>query len=357
MSAPFAARLMTMTAVFVTLLASMYAASTAVAAETTSGSSITWTIAPSTPDGADGRISIRAELDPGETVSDYVTVTNFSEVAATFRVYASDGLINDAGDFDLLGPDTAPRDGGEWITPQATTDAIAAEGGSLTTTLDPQSSVTIPITISVPASATPGDHPAGVVAELVPQSDSEVEMATRVGVRVHLRVNGDIVAALSPGDVRAEWSPSWNPFAPGTVRVRYATENTGNVRLGSESTVTVSGPFGWFPSSSSATEREILAGDVAVESAEVTAWPLIYGMGVIEITPNAVGTDSIESALTTVTSDVTVWTVPWSQLVLLILITAIVLGVITARRRSKVRLQAAIDAAVAAAKAPQTTDA
>ncbi len=115
----------------------------------------------------------------------------------------------------------------------------------------------------MPADATPGDHPAGVVAApaRAEGDGSAVAFDTRVGARLHLRVAGDLAPALALTDLRATYEPSWNPFAPGALRVEYSLANEGNVRLGADTQAGVAGLFGWNASEVVApAQREVLPG-------------------------------------------------------------------------------------------------
>lgn len=311
--------------------------------------STTWTLAPATDDGADGRVSLRHEIDPGSAVDDRVELTNFSDHAATFAVYASDGLVTASGDFDLLPADVAPERGGSWIT-LSSPEAPADPDGRLTLTLDAGASAVISARIAVPASATPGDHPAGIVAQLVPDDDGAVQLASRVGVRAHLRVAGDIIPTVAPDGIRAEYVPSWNPFAPGTVRLSVDVRNEGNVRLGAHTRASIAGIWGLAGTSADDDVREILPGDGVERAIELEAWPLVFGWGELRTTPLIVGEDTVDETPTATTVPFAVWTIPWSQLVLAVLVVGAVLLVRRLRRRSAARLQAHIDAAVAAAR-------
>lgn len=312
---------------------------------------ITWAIEPATVDGPDGRISLRHVVDPGEQVEDHVTVTNFSTRAATFRVYAGDGTVADGGMFDLSSPDAEPVAGGSWITVGPVEGAAAHESGGLVLEVPAETAVTVPVQIQVPEGATPGDHPAGIVAELVSVDGAQAQLASRVGARVHLRVSGDLVVALEPTVVRAEWVPGANPFAPGLVRVTYEVANTGNVRVGSTSEVTVAGPFGLGSVTTSAEQREILPGESVLLVAEARSWPFLRSGGHVTVTPGVVGDDVVDVPLPTATVRFAVWTVPWAQLVLALVVTGVVLGAGWARRRSSARTEERIAAAVAAARA------
>jgi hypothetical protein len=325
---------------------------TAVVAHSTAAPSAgetTWTIEPASVGAPDGRVSLRHEIEPGGSAVDEVTVTNFSATPATFAVYASDGVLSAEGGFDLLPPGEEPVDGGSWITITPVDGAVPREGGGLIVTLEPQATVAMPLTIEIPDDATPGDHPAGIVAELVPEDAGSVELASRVGVRVHLRVAGDIVSALGPEAISATWMPSWNPFAPGTVEVTYAIANEGNVRLGAETDVAVAGAFGVAGAEATGEVREVLPGQRSTATVELEVWPVFFGWGEVSVTPVVVGEDEVPPTPATA-APFTVWTIPWAQLCLLALLVFGFLLIRMVRRRSAAKVQARIDAAVAEAR-------
>ncbi|MBO0919388.1 hypothetical protein J1G42_00920 [Cellulomonas sp. zg-ZUI222] len=348
-----------LTALVAALLAALLAALVAVAWPTAAAAAevaptpaqpddtVTWTVQPATAEGPDDRISLRHVLDPGASVAEHVTITNLGETTATFAVYAGDGVLSDSGYFDLPPTGTPPRDGGSWVALGTVEGAQAQEDGTLLVSLDAGAAVTVPLTITVPADARPGDHPAGVVAELVAGDD--LRLAARNGVRLHLRVTGDIEAGLAPTDVTTRWEPSWNPFAPGTVHVSYRVENTGDVRLAARAVTTLAGPFGVAAAEDRTEVREVLPGQQVLVEAAVPVWPVVRVTGHVDTRPWVVGEDVVDAALRTGSAQVTVWTVPWTQVALLVLVVGGVLGVRWWRRRSAATLQARIDAAVAAA--------
>lgn len=322
----------------------------AVSAETAdpSAGATTWTLEPASADGPDGRVSLRHVIEPGSIVEDHVTVTNFSAEPATFALYASDGVISATGDFDLLPPGATPVDGGSWITIGAVEGATPRAGG-IALELPAGGSAIVPLTIAIPDDALPGDHPAGIVAELTQDDGGSVRLASRVGVRAHLRVAGDVVASLRPDSVSATWIPSWNPFAPGTVEVTYAIANDGNVRLGADSAVALSGPFGLAPAHATTTAREVLPRQEMLTSVAIPTWPLVLGSGTVELSPLVVGEDDV-AAPAAASASFTVWTIPWAQLALVAVLIGGFLLLRFARSRSTARVQARIDAAVAAAR-------
>ncbi|MFC8682841.1 hypothetical protein ACFT30_15085 [Microbacterium ureisolvens] len=335
-------------AVVATAVAALLAVSAPAARADEAAPETTWSLAPATADGPDSRISLRHVVEAGQSIDDFVTLTNFSSHPATFDVYASDGLVTASGDFDLLPPGEAPVDGGAWISVGAVAGGTT-EAGALTVEVQPETSITIPLTITVPAGATPGDHPAGIVAQFVPEGDGPVQTANRVGVRAHLRVDGDVVAAIAPVAVSASYEPSWNPFTPGVLRIEHRLENSGNVRLGAHTRTSVTGPFGLSPADSSEQTREVLPGQSSPSSVRLEVWPLFLTFGAVTVDPLVVGEDEVDAPGVSASS-FTVWTVPWSQLVLLLIVTGAVVLVITLRRRSRAAVQARIDEAVEKAR-------
>lgn len=319
--------------------------------------STTWTLQPSTEDGPDGRVSLRHVVEGGGTATDMVALTNFSDRPATFAVYASDGVVAPDGSFDVLPSDEEPADGGAWVTIGPADGSTARAGGGVVLEVAAGATVRLPVQIGVPTNATPGDHPAGIVAELVQGEAGAVQLSTRVGVRVHLRVAGDVVAELVPEDVTATYTPSWNPFAGGTVTVTVAVANAGNVRLGAQTAATVAGPGGVALRTAASEQREVLPGEAATATVEIPVAPLVFAWGDVAVTPVLVGDDDLGgAALIDGTASFTVWTVPWSQLALLLALVGAWLLARRLRRRSAARVQARIDAAVAAATAAGAAD-
>lgn len=315
----------------------------------------TWALQPAAADGPDGRVSLRHEIDGGGEAADAVALTNFGERPATFAVYASDGVVGADGNFDILASGQAPVDSGAWIALTPVEGSTAREGGGLLLEVAGGATVVVPVQIAVPANATPGDHPAGIVAELA-QAGGGVQIASRVGVRVHLRVAGDVVARLGAQDVTATYHPSWNPFGKGTVTVTFDVANTGNVRLGAQADVSAAGPWGLAKGTASATQREVLPGKAAGASVEIAVPPLFLTRGEVAITPSVVGEDQLDATLSAVSVPFTVWAVPWAQLVVILFVVAAFVLVRALRRRAAARVQAKIDAAVAAAVAGGTED-
>ena len=120
---------------------------------------ISWAVSPSTQNGPDGRTHYTyTDVKPGTLVHDFVGITNYSTQPVTFSVYASDGITTTAGSIGLTRAKQKAVDVGAWL-----------HTAHAQVTVPPKARVNEPITLTVPANATPGDHVGGVVASRSPR--------------------------------------------------------------------------------------------------------------------------------------------------------------------------------------------
>lgn len=188
------------------------------------------------PDTPGNRSDLTYDTTAGATIEDTVVLVNYSNVALTFRLYATDALNNPDGDFDLLPGETKPKDVGSWVTlPQENI------------TLLPGTQASMPMVIKVPAGATPGDHVGAVLASssTVGSSPSKkvVVLDRRTGSRLYVRVAGPINPELVVTKLKSKYQPALNPLG-GSAEVSYRVENRGNVRLGGTQQVSIAAPMG-----------------------------------------------------------------------------------------------------------------
>lgn len=197
-----------------------------------------WALTPSgaTPGQPGTRPSLSYELAPGAVVRDSVTLLNYSNVQLTFRIYPTDAFNNVDGQFDLLPGEKEPVDAGSWVTlPQAniTVPALA--------------SATLPITLSVPPDATPGDHAGAILATSQAEGSGPdgkvITLDRRTGSRLYVRVAGPVSPSLDVEQIESTYHPTLNPLA-GTLDVAYTVRNTGNVRLAARQRLVVRAPVG-----------------------------------------------------------------------------------------------------------------
>lgn len=294
---------------------------------------ITWSVTPATPDGPDDRRWVDLELDPGAAVTEHLAVTNFGDVPATFALKAADGYLTPNGRFNMLPSNEESTDAGTWIDVQETVEVPADE------------TVVVPYTLTVPDNATPGDHPAGIAASVTSTQGGEggtnLGVESRVGFRITTRVTGEVQPALAVPDVSAAYTASWNPFAPGELRISYDVANEGNIRLGAQGDVSTSALFGLLTQDRAAEPLgEILPGGSLARTVDVDrVWPLGPVTTTVTVTPTAVGDDQIDTPLEPVTVSVTSWAIPWPQLLLVAIVVVLVLGIRDERRRRRQRLE------------------
>jgi hypothetical protein len=206
---------------------------------TDSGNGIveSWAVAPAAADATSGnRPDLTYSAAPGATIKDAITVYNYGNVQETFNVYATDAFNNADGKFDILAGDKKAVDAGSWLR---------LDQGVLT--VPPGKQVTVPISITIPADATPGDHVGAVVASSgtvgTSPDNKVITLDRRTGTRLYVRVTGKLNPDLHVANVVTDYHQSVNPLG-GTANVTFRVENRGNVRLGGKVTVAISGPFG-----------------------------------------------------------------------------------------------------------------
>ncbi|PZF86463.1 hypothetical protein [Jiangella anatolica] len=281
---------------------------------------VTWSVAPADATGPDGRRVIDVVLEPGGSVVEHVAVTNHSTAPVTFSITANDGYLTERGTFDMLPSGTPPVDGGAWL---GVPDEAAVGAGE---------TVVVPVEIEVPATAEPGDHPAGIAASIL-STGSEVAVESRVGVRVNLTVAGEAVAGLDGRVVDVSYEPSWNPFAPGDLVVRYEVVNSGTVGLAAAGSAGASTLLGDVEPVSDGEPRELLPGGRVERELRVTGvWPLGPVDARVDVEP--VLRDGAEvAAPSTVHLTATAWALPLAPILLALLLVLLVLVVRNRLRR------------------------
>jgi hypothetical protein len=306
---------------------------------------VTWSVQPSTPAGPDGRTRFDFTVDPGTTISDWVSVANWSTHEVTFRVYAADATTDyETGAFTLIGADQASTDLGAWTSVDSAPSVCAAgdtaclAGLGVTVTLAAGTSQDVPVTITVPQDATPGDHAAGIVAsfrsEASDATGSAVQVEQRVGTRVYLRVSGDLGPAVGVSGLVAGYDGSVNPVGTGTGTVGFDLSNTGNVRLDAVPSVHLTGPFGLdLGTVTLDAVTDLVPGATTHVTAEVPGVPpLLLLAAEVTVTPVVAEGDGTAAP---VVRSARAWAVPWTLLVLLALVTAATAGTVAHRRRSR----------------------
>lgn len=302
------------------------------------GTAVTWGVRTASDDVGADRQNYAFTVDPGGTVTDAIVVTNHGDAPLDLSLYAADGFTSAGGQLDVLPAGEESTGVGAWIT--LATDHV---------TVDPGSSLQVDLALSVPEDAEPGDHAGAVVTSLTtPEQADGVDVDRRLGIRVHLRVTGDLAPALSVEDVQVRPGTSLVPFGPAPATVSWTVRNTGNARLAATQAVTLAGPFGAgrVTVADVPAVPELLPGETWDVTVPVDrAWPLLRLGADVTVTPalpaGGDGADAADAA-TVVTPAVvhghaTAWAVPWTGLLLLLLLAG---GTVLARRRQRARARA-----------------
>ncbi|MDK9495813.1 hypothetical protein QEZ40_007109 [Streptomyces katrae] len=174
-----------------------------------------WTAAPATARPGPARPYFYLAGPAGTVLEDRLTLDNPGDREYTVTLRGADA--DNAPDGALAVRPAAPgvAGAGSWIS----------FGGSASVKLPPRTRAVVPFTVTVPPAAPPGDHPAAVVA---------AGPGREAGVRIHLRVGGPAVAALTVEDVSVRGHGA-------ATTVDYTLVNRGNVTLTPELALSAAG--------------------------------------------------------------------------------------------------------------------
>ena len=290
----------------------------------------TFGIQPLPRTNTDTRSAFTFSATPGAQPKDAVEVTNFSTQPLTLHVYASDAFNTPEGGYDLLAGDVSPKDVGTWVKLTNVPPFITIPG---------RSHAIIPFTLAIPFNAGPGDHAGGIVASLTtPSTDSHgnrVNVEQRVGSRIYVRVSGVLKAGISVSRISAVYHTNWSPLGSGAVTVTYTVSNTGNVRLAAHQAVHVTSLFGGSVLGDPVRDiQELLPGNSIQVTATVRGvLPSFVSTARVAVDPVALPGD-LDPKLVGTTNDATMLTIPWSALILLVLLAGLVFLYFRRRRAS-----------------------
>ncbi|MCU1423375.1 MAG: hypothetical protein JWN36_3026, partial [Microbacteriaceae bacterium] len=310
---------------------------------------ITWTVRTASNSFGSDRTSYSYTATPGSTVDDALVVTNHGSDPLDLGVYAADGYTTGSGQFDLVVGGAKSVTIGAWVTSSAKSVAVA-----------PGATVEVPFTLTVPKNATPGDYAGGIVTSLVePDAAKGINVDRRLGIRVALRVSGDLKPALAVENAHVDWSGGFNPFAGGDATLTYTIHNTGNSMLSAQQAAAVTGPFGWFAAKAGtiAPSPRLLPGEkwkvtVPVHGVAAAVWLA----ATTTVTPVATDAAGSTSPMTPISVTANGWAVPWTLVVLVLLVAAAVVFLPRLLRRARARRKEREDARVrdAVARALET---
>ena len=275
-----------------------------------------WAATPSDAAGVpDGRTRFEVVADPGQTVEEHVLITNSSTVEREFAVYGADAFNTPDGGYDLLAAAEVSTDVGSWVSV-----------GSPTITIPALSTAVVPLTVAVPGDAVPGDHAGGIVVSPVRTrtTDEGVVVDTRIAVRLSVRVAGELAPALEVRSVNGSFATTLVPFGSSDTTVTYEVVNTGNVMVVGVPRVRLTGPFGITMAEVEPDDtRQVLPGESFTVTTEIAGVaPLVLVTATVDVEMAAAPGPDTEIPLVSSTARATFPAIPWTGLVLVLLLAA-----------------------------------
>ncbi|MGW5265006.1 hypothetical protein ACWEQG_28875 [Microbispora sp. NPDC004025] len=283
-----------------------------------------WTVTTASGDFGSGRRNYSYTLNPGGRLRDGIVIANHGTTPLHLAVYAADGFTTEQGRLDLRGRDAKPAGVGAWVR----TDRPDV-------TVPPGESAEVPFTVALPRDAEPGEYMGGVVTSPAAAGAAD---GRRLGIRIRLRVGGELKPSLSVENLHVGYSGTPNPLGKGDATVTYTIRNTGNAVLAARQTVSLSGPFGrWGGRATHVDDSpQLLPGDtwkVSVPVHEVT--PALRLTGTVTLVPLLTDAAGSVAPLAAVESTTHTWTPPWALLLVLLVVCGLVVAAVAARRRRK----------------------
>lgn len=302
---------------------------------------VTFGIGPASGGTADDRPYITYGVAPGAVIFDSVAIVNQSDEPLELLVYSADGITTEGGGLDVRERASSNISLGSWMT-------IAEETGPVSVTVPPQSAqtgrgeVVLPVQIAVPQDAPPGDHVGGIVASLVSLSENDeaqnIELEQRVAARFYVRVDGPLEPAVDVEVVDVTYTAGANLWDRGAADVTYRVTNTGNTRLGVQSVLEISGPFGLgaVRAEGEAVSELVPNGGTATFTATLPDVPALIRMtATVDVaTAPAPGAEQFD---VTDGDSASFWATHWQMLALLVLILVIIIAVVVSIRRRRRR--------------------
>ncbi|MCC5577597.1 DUF916 domain-containing protein [Microtetraspora sp. AC03309] len=293
---------------------------------------VSWAVTTASGDFGTGRPNYNYTLDPGGRLEDGLVIVNHGTTPLHMVVYAADGFTTEQGRLDLITRDAKSAGVGAWV-----------HTNRPDVTVRPGESVEMPFTVALPDNAAPGEYMGGIVTSPTRAGAADgIDGDRRLGIRIRLRVGGELKPALSVEDMRVRYSGTPNPFGKGDATVTYTIRNTGNAILTARQAVAASGPFGRLGVHAPQIDDspQLLPGDTWKVSVPVHGVaPALRLTGTVTLIPLLTDASGSVAPLATVESTTHAWTIPWALLLLLIALCGIVVAALTSRRRRQTRFR------------------
>lgn len=286
---------------------------------------VTFGIGAATAKGLDpSRDHLNYLVDPGSSVGDHIVLVNLGVTPLSLAVYTAEAFNGSGGSIAYRTRADPGREARNWL-------AFGTAGPTMTVVVLPRSSRVVPVEVHVPTNATPGDHVVGVMASVTSRvrstSGENPRLEQRLALRAFFRVSGLLKPQLTIAGLKATYDGSWNPAASGTATVSYTVRNTGNVDLGGNQAVKISGLFGSVGSITTTPQVPLLlpGGSYPVRVIVHHVWPELFMHAKVTVTPLG-ASGAVNPVVKPFSAETSFWAVPWALLVLIVLVVGLVVG-------------------------------
>ena len=227
----------TVLALLVATLPSGGAALAADEADGTSRNAATVGIRTANQQSGDDRGKYEFEIFPSGVLRDFVAVANYRDEPIRVRLLARDATSVTGTAYAVQSSAEKPRDVGAWIDLKKQSIRLPAHTEKI-----------VPFEISVPDDARPGDHAGAILVSLLAKqakpTGGTVVIDHRVGMKVAVRVPGELRPELSVENMSVAWGGVTSFLGRGDATLRYTVLNTGNVVMRATQEVRFARPGG-----------------------------------------------------------------------------------------------------------------
>ena len=300
-----------------------------------SKSTVTFGPQPASATAPDARASFTYTTNPGAQFIDHVALLNYSSVPLAVNVYATDATPSAQGGVDFKTQDQRPTQVGSWVR--------VGLPSSRPVTVPPRTAgsagiVIVPFTVTIPATALPGDHIGAIMMSTSTGSTNpqgaKFDLVQRVASRIYVRVTGALHALLTIDSIAAQYNGSPNPFGKGSATVDYVVHNAGNVNLGVQQAVTLSGTLGATGTATQIPDIKLLApgGSARVTVVVAGVLPEFLEHTHVAITPRGLA-GNVNPTLQDASAETTFWAIPWPLVAVILLVCLLALWGLRRRRQ------------------------
>ena len=281
--------------------------------------------APTPGSSAAARQYFILEGRPGTTLQDGLAVSNYTDHPITYYVYGADGYNTPRDGQFALRDHGYPMTGvGSWVRTAFPTITVPA-----------RTSTVVPISIAIPANASPGDHVGGVsgmdtaVESVQQQGNVQVGIKRVVAARLYVHVDGPAVGGLTVTQLKVTGSapfPAYVSDSDGTVTA--SVTNSGNLLESPKAHLRATGIFGTLIDRT-VQLPQILPGQ-SIDFSQVWKNMPPFEIGTLHLDV----TDDSASPAVTSTAALSVTLIPWlTLLVAALVVLALLVGLVFWRRR------------------------